>query len=99
MHSPQAITQQPTRAVVATILEQENLPATDLTDLHLNTFFYAGPSDAPTGIVGLEVYDADALLRSLVVRGGARSSGLGTTLVAHAENYARSHGVHSLYLL
>jgi hypothetical protein len=50
MHSPQTITQQPSRAVVAAILEQENLPATDLTDLHLKTFFYAGPSDAPAAI-------------------------------------------------
>jgi len=49
--------------------------------------------------MGLELYDAEALLRSLVVRGAARSSGLGTALVAHAENYARLHGVHSLYLL
>jgi len=41
MHSPQAITQQSSRAVVVALLEQENLPATDLTDQHLKTFFFA----------------------------------------------------------
>ena len=33
----------------------------------MKDFFYAGPATAPVGIVGLQFYGSDALLRSLVV--------------------------------
>ena len=95
----QPISQQPPRAAAIALLERENLPASGLTDLHLKRFFYTGTADTPTGMVGLEVYGTVALLRSLVVSADARSAGLGTALIAHAEDHARSHGVHSLYLL
>ena len=65
----------------------------------LRAFFYCGPADAPTGLVGLELFGDVALLRSLVVVPAARSSGMGTALVRYAENYARSQGVRTLYLL
>ena len=43
------------------------LPIADLTDGHCEHFFYWGPPDAPTGLVGLELFGDVALLRSLVV--------------------------------
>jgi amino-acid N-acetyltransferase len=95
----QPISPQPLRAAAVALLERESLPASDITDLHLKRFFYTGSADAPTGIVGLEMYGTVALLRSLVVSANARSRGLGTALIAHAENHAASHGIHSLYLL
>jgi amino-acid N-acetyltransferase len=95
----QPISQQPSRAAAVAILERANLPVADITDLHLERFFYVGAANAPTGIVGIEVYGTVALLRSLVVSEDARSAGLGTALIAHAEDHASSHGVHSLYLL
>jgi amino-acid N-acetyltransferase len=49
--------------------------------------------------VGLEIYGDVALLRSLVVSAAARTQGLGSALVLHAEEYAASHQVRSLYLL
>ena len=97
--NPLAISQHPPRTAAIALLERENLPASDLTDLHLKRFFYTGGSDAPTGMVGLEVYGAVALLRSLVVNADARSAGIGTALIARAEDHASSHGVQSLYLL
>ena len=51
------------------------------------------------GVVGLELFGAIALLRSLAVVSSRQRVGLGSKLVAHAEDYARSHGIKSLYLL
>jgi amino-acid N-acetyltransferase len=86
------------RAVVA-LLESAGLPAVDLRREHLQHFFYCGASEAPTGLVGLELYGPDALLRSLVVVPATRGGGLGSTLLEHAEGYARSRGVRAVYLL
>lgn len=52
-----------------------------------------------SGAVGLEVYGAQALLRSLVVRPDARGSGLGQGLVTAALDLARHRGVREVYLL
>jgi amino-acid N-acetyltransferase len=90
--------QPPLRAAVA-LLESAGLPIIDLTASHLERFFYCGTSEAPTGMVGLELYGADALLRSLVISPAKRASGLGSALVEHAESYARSQGVRAIYLL
>jgi amino-acid N-acetyltransferase len=62
-------------------------------------FFYAGSSDRPQGLVGIEIHGADALLRSLVVAPGMRATGLGTALVRRAESHARAQGVRGMYLL
>jgi amino-acid N-acetyltransferase len=86
------------RASVA-LLDSVGLLASDLTHGHLEHFFYCGAREAPTGLVGVELYGSNALLRSLVVALSARDSGVGSTLVKHAENYARSQGVHAMYLL
>jgi len=50
-------------------------------------------------VVGLELSPPHGLLRSLVVEPRARSGGLGSRLLAHAEAHARSRDVRSLYLL
>jgi amino-acid N-acetyltransferase len=65
----------------------------------LEDFFFVGSDGSPTGLVGLELYGTDALLRSLVVGENARGNGLGSTLVGHAERYAVTKGVRSVYLL
>ena len=43
----------------------------------MKDFFYVGPPTAPVGIVGVQFYGADALLRSLVVTSAHRTQGLG----------------------
>jgi amino-acid N-acetyltransferase len=93
------IRERPPRLSVVALLEAEGLPATDLTDAHLKHFFFTGTDGAPSALVGLEIYGDAALLRSLVVSGPARTQGLGSALVLHAEEYAAAHRVHSLYLL
>jgi len=84
---------------VRTLLAAAQLPVEDLTAAHCRDFFFMGPPGAPTGLIGLELFGDVALLRSLVVAPSGRNSGAGTALVRHAEDHARRHGVHSLYLL
>ncbi|HEY5807612.1 MAG TPA: arsenic resistance N-acetyltransferase ArsN2 [Povalibacter sp.] len=93
------IHQGPRRTDVVQLLEAAALPTSDLTDDHMSDFFYVGPAAAPVGIVGVQFYDADALLRSLVVLTERRTQGLGRRLVEHAEQHARKHGAATVYLL
>ena len=88
----------PLRAAVA-LLEPAGLPATDLTEAHLEHFFYCGPRESPSGLIGLEIDGTNALLRSLLVASAARGAGLGSALVGYAERYARAQGVRAMYLL
>src|SRR5277367_3177702 len=89
----------PRRPTTVALLKAEGLPVSDLTDEHLEHFFYSGSDGSPTGLVGLELFGTDALLRSLVVGEQARRTGIGSALAKHAEHYAISTGVRSLYLL
>jgi len=93
------IRERPPRLSVVALLEAEGLPASDLTEAHLEHFFFTGSDGAPSALVGLEIYDEAALLRSLVVSAAARTQGLGSALLLHAEEYAAVHRVRSLYLL
>lgn len=89
----------PPRSTALALLQAQGLPTSDITDEHLEHFFFVGSDDSPTGLVGLEIYGRNALLRSLVVDENARRRGLGSTLAAHAEQYAASKSVRSIYLL
>ena len=97
MHA--AIQQAPRRADVIGLLESASLPTSDLSDGDMTDFFYAGPASAPIGLVGLQFYGSDALLRSLVVSASHRAQGLGQKLVEQAEQHARTHGITTVYLL
>src|SRR6185503_18567421 len=97
MHA--AIQQAPRRADIIGLLESASLPSSDLSDGDMSEFFYVGPSSAPIGIVGLQYYGSDALLRSLVVSAAHRAQGLGQRLVEHAEQHARARGISTVYLL
>jgi amino-acid N-acetyltransferase len=89
----------PSRSAAVSLLEGAGLPTVDLSDAHMEHFFYSGPARAPTGLVGLELFECQALLRSLVVSDTARSRGLGSALLAQAEEHARAAGVREIYLL
>jgi amino-acid N-acetyltransferase len=93
------IRERPPHLSVVALLEAEGLPASDLTESQLEHFFFTGSDGAPSALVGLEIYDEAALLRSLVVSAAARTQGLGSTLVLHAEEYAAAHRVRAVYLL
>jgi amino-acid N-acetyltransferase len=90
---------QPSEAGVIRLLKASQLNSSDLTPEHLRHFFGLGTKEEPEGIVGLEVFKTVALLRSLAVASSRRGVGLGSKLLAHAEDYARTLGIKSLYLL
>jgi len=91
--------QRPPAAAVKQLLEEARLPTSDLTEAHLEHFLGCGENGALEGVVGLELYPPLALLRSLAVTPIFRSRGLGATLLAEAERYARSREVKEIYLL
>jgi amino-acid N-acetyltransferase len=99
MAEPLMIRGRPLYAPVAAMLATAGLPTEDLCEAYLDHFFYAGSNASPTGLVGLEIYGPDALLRSLLVEERERGRGLGMALVRHAEAYAALQGVRSIYLL
>jgi amino-acid N-acetyltransferase len=92
MPEPIMIRGRPLRSTAVALLQAQGLPVSDITDEHLEHFFFVGSDGSPTGLVGLELYGTDALLRSLVVGENARSQGLGSALVEHAEQHAASSG-------
>jgi amino-acid N-acetyltransferase len=85
--------------VTVQVLQGAALPVEDLTDGHMEHFFYAGTESKPAGIVGIELCGSGALLRSLVVDPSSRGLGLGRALVEKAEWHARENGAESIYLL
>jgi amino-acid N-acetyltransferase len=93
------IRERPPHLSVVALLEAEGLPASDLTEAHLEHFFFSGSAGAPSALVGLEIYGEAALLRSLAVSAAARTQGLGSALVLHAERYAAARRVRAVYLL
>jgi amino-acid N-acetyltransferase len=96
---PAIIRGRPPLSTAVALLKAQGLPASDITDEHLESFFYIGADESPIGLVGLEIYGADALLRSLAVGNHARRKGLGSALIHHAEKYAAAKSVRSIYLL
>jgi len=89
----------PPKSSVMALLLSHGLPVSDITDEHLEHFFFIGPDASPTGLVGVEMYGTEALLRSLVVAEAARTRGIGSALVQHAEGYACARRIGTMYLL
>jgi amino-acid N-acetyltransferase len=94
-----AIRGYPALATASAMLQAAGLPVADLSEERLQHFFYLPHEDSTVGLVGLELYAEEALLRSLVVTPSERGQGLGIALVRHAEAYAAARGVRSIYLL
>ena len=96
---PLEIYTRPSLEAALVLLGAAGLPAADLTESHFEHFLFCGSAEAPTGLVGLEIFDRDALLRSLAVAPAEQGTGLGSTLVRRAEHHAREKGVGALRLL
>jgi amino-acid N-acetyltransferase len=99
MLEPFMIRARPPLLPARAFLAAQGLPIEDLTDEHLEHFFFVGPDGAPIGLVGLEIYGAHALLRSLAVDEGERGRELGSRLVKRAEDHATAQGAGLIYLL
>jgi amino-acid N-acetyltransferase len=87
------------RGEVLGLLRQAHLPVADLEAGGHADFIVALDDGQVVGAVGVEVYDAVAMLRSLVVDAAWRGHGIGEALVQAAEEGARVRGVKELWLL
>jgi hypothetical protein len=52
------IRERPPHSGVVALLEAEGLPVSDLTEAHLQHFFFTGSDGAPSALVGLELTNA-----------------------------------------
>ena len=84
--------------VVSKLLENAKLLTVDL-DPELQHFFVVTDNNKVVGTGGLEIFDHNALLRSLVVSPAARGQQLGKKLTDTLCQYAQKQQVQNLYLL
>ena len=85
---------------VIDLLHEANLPVADLSDDKLKNFLVAKDNDgAILGLVGVEIYGENGLLRSLTVHPSYRGNGLGRQLTRDIESLALQNGVKKMYLL
>ena len=90
----------PDKHEVLALLTAAELPVEDLTDEIMNNFMVArGKDNTIVGVVGIEMFQEDGLLRSLAVQPAYRGKGLGSQLTREIESFARSNGIKTLYLL
>lgn len=89
----------PDKAQVVALLAANQLPTADVSELDFEHFVGCGTREHPKGVVGLELFTPDALLRSLVVDEHARGRGCGKVLVDAIEQYAQRLNVRNVYLL
>ena len=85
---------------VLDLLTGAELPVEDLTDETMQHFMVArGEDNSIIGVVGIEMFQEDGLLRSLAVQPAYRGKGLGIQLTREIESFARGKGIKALYLL
>jgi amino-acid N-acetyltransferase len=84
---------------VLALLHSAGLPTADFTSAQGLTMWVVSERDSLVGVVAMERFGTDALLRSLAVAAGHRKRGVGHQLVARLEHDAQAEGVHQLVLL
>jgi N-acetylglutamate synthase-like GNAT family acetyltransferase len=84
---------------VGAALAKAGLPADDLDDPFVLLWRFETYEDVPVGFGGLEIYDYDALLRSVVTLPLVRQVGMGAAIVAALEAEARARRCRTIYLL
>ncbi len=83
---------------LAALLAAAKLPVDGVAE-HLDTFVVADDGAGVVASAGLEVYDRDALLRSVAVTPARRGAGLGHTMIEAAIDLARARGTDTVTLL
>jgi N-acetylglutamate synthase-like GNAT family acetyltransferase len=84
---------------VATLLKDSGLPTADLASAREFQSWLLEEEGSILGVIGLERFGHEALLRSLAVAPERRKRGLGHELVARLEQEARADGIAHLVLL
>lgn len=90
-------------AGIIALLAEAGLPADDLRPECVDWFVVARPdgpgADGAVGAGAVQPLGGDGLLRSVVVKGALRGSGLGSRIVGALEASASAQGLAALYLL
>jgi N-acetylglutamate synthase-like GNAT family acetyltransferase len=84
---------------ILALLESARLPTADIVGVDQPEIWVSEERDRVVGVVALERFGSEALLRSLAVAPDYRGRGLGQALVACAEECARAGNVSRLVLL
>jgi amino-acid N-acetyltransferase len=82
---------------VISLLEQNDLPVSDIDDTKI--LFALTEGDEVVGTGGLEFFHDCALLRSLSVRKDYQGKGLGKLITHQLEHACREKGIKHIYLL
>ncbi len=80
------------------LLAEAKLDFSDLKQPNIRLFRFED-SGQTIGVGGLEVFDDQALLRSVAMKKDLQGKGLGKEMVAQIEKTAGNSGIKSLYLL
>lgn len=89
---------QETREDAIQLLTSQKLPTSDLPT-SLNDFFVAKEGDQLIGLIGLEKYHENGLLRSMVVHPDFRNKNIASRLVQKIEELAKAESLRAVYLL
>ncbi len=81
------------------LLKSCGLPQEDLHRDHFKHFVVYKERGLILGVVGLEIFERIALLRSLAVNERHRNRGIASQMVAKIEEYGRSLQIEKLFLL
>ena len=81
------------------LLIDSDLHHEDITAAHLKHFLLGWEGPRLVAVIGLEIKNHSALLRSLAVDPVYRNRKIATELVGKIEDYAKSMDVDTLYLL
>jgi amino-acid N-acetyltransferase len=84
---------------VLTLLESAGLPTADLMNVRGLPMWVLEAEDSLVGVIALQRFGSDALLRSFAVAPEYRRRGFGRELVVRLEHDAQGMGVEQLVLL
>ncbi len=84
---------------VVALLEHARLPTADITRVDDLQMWVLEEKNAIIGVIALERFGSEALLRSLAVAPEYRKRGFGRQLVERVEQSAQSDGIKQLVLL
>lgn len=83
---------------VCFLLSANNLPTADLNPL-LENFLLAVEGADTVGVMGIDRYGAEGLLRSAAVMASHRNKGIASVLLQQLKQHAKQAGVKNLYLV
>ena len=89
----------PDLPAILALLEGARLPTADIASMHEPQMWVLEERDSIVGVIALERFGSEALLRSLAIAPDCRNRGFGRKLVARVEQSAQADGINQLVLL